>query len=284
MAFPPATAYPPTVPSPAPSSAAMVEAIQVNIAESQPVQVSVTVMGNLPDGCTRIVGSMVEIKEPVISLTVRTERPRDAICTLALAPFEMTFPLDVQRLGPGAYIVDVHGVREPLELTAPMLLLPGAQNVCAPAGEGLRSYTSISNRFCLLYPEQYYTFRPEAPLLLISGRMRSDVPQPLQAQLAILQAGPAEGRTAEELAKERLQEVVAQGIALKWAAFMLGGEAGLMVDGAPEDETTARQGFVVHGDTLYILTLSPVAAENPQGTREALDLWEIAIASFAFLD
>ena len=193
--FPP-TPYPPPV-SPTVESAALVEAIRVNIAESQPVQVSVTVKGHLPDGCTRIVGSTVEFKESVIALTLRTARPAEMMCTLALAPFEETCPLDVRRLGPGSYIVEVHGLRQPLEVTAAMLLLPGAQNACAPAGEGLRSYTSLTNRFCLLYPEAYYVFRPEPNIVLISARPRSDLPRALMAQLEILRAGPAQGRLAE---------------------------------------------------------------------------------------
>lgn len=281
--------FPPT-PYPSPSttssveSAALVEAIQVNVAESQPVQMSVTVKGHLPDGCTRIVGSTIEFKEPVIALTVRTARPPEAMCTLALVPFEETFPLDVRRLGPGSYIVEVHGLRQPLELTAAMLLLPGAQTFCIPAGEGMRAYTSLTNRFCLLHPAAYYVFRPEPNLVVISARLRSNLPRALVAQLEILRQGPAQGRSAEQWAKERLAEVIAQGAALSWGTFTLGGETGVLVDGAPQGEFVTRQGYVMHADTLYILTLSPFQADEPESLEEALALWDAVVASFVFLD
>lgn len=279
----PLTPYPPPM-APTVESAIFVEAIQVNIAESQPVQVSVTVQGHLPDGCTRIVGSTVEFREPVIALTVRTERPPQMMCTLALVPFEQTFPLDVRRLGPGAYIVEVHGLRQPLELTAAMLLLPGAQNACAPAAGGLRAYTSLANRFCLLHPESHYVFRPQPNTVLISARPRSDLPRALVAQLEIVRVGPAQGRTAEEWARKRLADVAAQGVPLTWAKFTVGGEQGALVDGAPQDDAITRQGYAVHADVLYILTLSPFQPDEPESMEEALALWEAVVTSFAFLD
>ena len=45
-----------------------------------------------------------------------------------------------------------------------------------------------------------------------------------------------------------------------------------------------RQGYVVHAETLYILTLSPFQPDEPKGLEEALVLWDAVVASFAFLD
>lgn len=279
---PPTTPYP--QPPPSTSNTALVEEIRVDITESRPVRVSVMVKGHLPDGCTRIASSTVKIEVPLITITLRTERPQEAFCTLALIPFEVTLPLDVQRLAPGAYIVDVQGVRETLIVTSRMLAPQSGQSACQPTRDGLRGYTSIANRYCLLYPEPYYTFRPEANLLLISGKPRSDVPRPLQAQLSIRQAGRADGRSIETLAKEQLQKASVQDSALIWSAFTLGGEEGVMVDGVPDGEATMRQGYIVHDGVLYVLSLSPISSANSDATSEALALWKVAIDSFVFLD
>jgi inhibitor of cysteine peptidase len=87
-----------------------VDSIQVLIMESFPVQVSVTVNGNLPDGCTSIVGSKAErIDDTNFELSIFTERPEDMMCTMALVPFEESIKLDVEGLSAGTYIVKGFG-------------------------------------------------------------------------------------------------------------------------------------------------------------------------------
>jgi len=83
-----------------------VDSIQVLILESFPVQVHVTVVGNLPDGCTSIVSSKAEmVDETTFQLNIYTERPEDMMCTMALVPFEETIKLDVEGLSAGTYTV-----------------------------------------------------------------------------------------------------------------------------------------------------------------------------------
>jgi len=84
---------------------ALVEEIELVFLESFPVQVNAILRGNLPDGCTQIERVDQELKDNVFQLTVITSRPQDAICTLALAPFEERVPLAVKGLPAGEYTV-----------------------------------------------------------------------------------------------------------------------------------------------------------------------------------
>lgn len=91
--------------------AIFVDDLKINIMESFPVQVSATVVGNLPDGCTRIVDSKAEmIDESTFELRIITERPEDMMCTMALVPFEEHINLDVEGLPAGTYTVKGFGL------------------------------------------------------------------------------------------------------------------------------------------------------------------------------
>jgi inhibitor of cysteine peptidase len=87
-----------------------VQEIRVNLMESFPLQVSVTIRGMLPDGCTSIHGTQVErdLEKGTFEITILTERPKDAVCVQVLTPFETTVPLDVLGLPAGVYIVNVY--------------------------------------------------------------------------------------------------------------------------------------------------------------------------------
>ena len=81
--------------------------------ESFPLQVNVIITGNLPDGCTSIVGSRaIKIDENVFEIHVYTERMIDALCTQALVPFEENVKLDVYGLDAGTYLVKVNDLSE----------------------------------------------------------------------------------------------------------------------------------------------------------------------------
>jgi inhibitor of cysteine peptidase len=85
--------------------------------ESFPVQVKVNVTGNLPDGCTSIVGSKAEfIDNNTFVLSIYTERPEDLMCTMALVPFEESITLDVNGLAAGTYTVKGFDLEESFTL------------------------------------------------------------------------------------------------------------------------------------------------------------------------
>jgi len=87
-----------------------VRGITVNLMESFPLQVSVTIEGVLPDGCTSIHGTQVarDLEKGTFDITIQTERPKDAMCIQVLTPFEITVPLDVLGLKAGTFTVNVY--------------------------------------------------------------------------------------------------------------------------------------------------------------------------------
>ncbi len=96
---------------------ALVQSVEIQLLESQPLQVNVIARGQLPDGgCTTIsaVNQMRDGDTFNISLTTTTDPL--AICTLAATPFEQVIPLDVNNLPPAEYSVNVNGVTASFEL------------------------------------------------------------------------------------------------------------------------------------------------------------------------
>jgi inhibitor of cysteine peptidase len=92
------------------SGQAMVEEIQILMLESFPVQVVAVVSGYLPDGCTRLTSAEVEQEDDTFVVTLSTVRPADAMCTMALVPFEESITLPVHGLEAGDYTVVANGV------------------------------------------------------------------------------------------------------------------------------------------------------------------------------
>jgi hypothetical protein len=95
---------------------AMVNSVQINMMESFPLQMSVTVSGDLPDGCTELTEPQQRREGDTFFITLPTERPADAMCTQALVPFEETISVDILGLEAGTYTVSVNGVEETFTL------------------------------------------------------------------------------------------------------------------------------------------------------------------------
>jgi len=90
---------------------AYVDSIQILIMESFPLQVSLSIQGNLPDGCTSIKGIVSELDDNnTFTVRIFTARPKDLMCTMALVPFEERHDLDVKCLPAGSYTVNTYGV------------------------------------------------------------------------------------------------------------------------------------------------------------------------------
>ena len=88
---------------------AMVEEVDILLLESFPLQVMASIRGQLPDGCTEIDEALVERPDDTTFLVrLITARPKDAMCTQALVPFDTNVPLDVYGLPAGTYTVKVY--------------------------------------------------------------------------------------------------------------------------------------------------------------------------------
>jgi inhibitor of cysteine peptidase len=103
-------------------STATVETIQVITLESFPVKVQVEAKGYLPDSCTEIKQIQTQKEENSFNITISTKRPKDAICTQAIVPFNRTIPIDVLGLKAGNYTINVNGIKGSFELAVDNML------------------------------------------------------------------------------------------------------------------------------------------------------------------
>lgn len=100
-------------------SGAVVESLSVEILESLPIQVTVTLTGYLPDGCTEIVAVKSTREGQTFRVEVVTRRQTgDVACTMAIIPFEEHLSLDVAGLPAGEYIVKYADLSEKFILEA----------------------------------------------------------------------------------------------------------------------------------------------------------------------
>jgi hypothetical protein len=97
---------------------AIVESVEFVMLQSFPVQVHAVVKGYVPDGCTGIDQITQTWKDNVLEVKITTRRPADAMCTLALVPFEERVSLEVAGLKAGTYTVTINGVSGTFELSA----------------------------------------------------------------------------------------------------------------------------------------------------------------------
>ncbi len=82
--------------------------VQVNIAESYPPQVFVYIKGGLSDGCTTFYEMTEERSGNTISITVKTQRPKDAICTQVYGYFEKNLNLGTDYISGQTYTIKVN--------------------------------------------------------------------------------------------------------------------------------------------------------------------------------
>ena len=97
---------------------AAVDEVSVIIMETLPGTAAVIAQGYLPDGCTSIVDMRMTIDEEagLFQVTLGTYRDPEAMCTMALVPFEEVVELPIMGLAAGTYTVEVNGVGTTFEL------------------------------------------------------------------------------------------------------------------------------------------------------------------------
>jgi uncharacterized protein YraI len=97
-----------------------VQSVEIQILESDPVQVNAIARGYLPDaGCTTIAEVSQTRNGNTFTVTVKTKYDQQVVCAQALTPFENVISLDVSSLLPANYIVIVNGVQASFELPGP---------------------------------------------------------------------------------------------------------------------------------------------------------------------
>lgn len=96
-------------------SNAPVDSIVINSLESFPVQKTLRVTGNLPDGCTYLNDPQVIRSGNAFYVNLTTRREGET-CTQALVPYERNIALDVVGLPAGVYTVSINGKTTQFEL------------------------------------------------------------------------------------------------------------------------------------------------------------------------
>jgi len=97
---------------------APIDELEVIIMESLPATAAVIARGNLADGCTHIVDMSMQIDEEaeLFKVILGTYRDPEAMCTMALVPFEEVVELPILGLFAGTYTVEVNGMTTTFEL------------------------------------------------------------------------------------------------------------------------------------------------------------------------
>lgn len=83
-----------------------IEHIDVLLQESFPVRAVVAVRGTLGDGCTEAREPEITREGNTFTVTILSERPKDAYCTMILKFYEENIPLG--EVAPGDYTVHVN--------------------------------------------------------------------------------------------------------------------------------------------------------------------------------
>ena len=93
------------------NSLVMVDNVDVLVMESFPLQVSLSVSGNLSVPCVHLLSPAVAFSNNHFSVVLAESNlgPAES-CIAVLEPFETSVPLDVKDLPAGTYSVDVNGV------------------------------------------------------------------------------------------------------------------------------------------------------------------------------
>lgn len=266
---------------------ANVESVEAQIMESFPVQVSIVVQGNLPDGCTELGEWTVNRDDDVFEVTLPTERPADALCTEALEPFEVTIPLDVAGLDAGTYTVDVNGVTTTFELAVDNVPQeePIGMNLCeALRNEGEAVFTNPAAGYCLRFPENFAVTEPAPNVVVIHGPDYAEVGQePLSGLVNIDTSQPANGRSAAEVSDEIVANAdIAPDAMIERVDTLLGGVPAVEIIGVPGQRLSWHV-VAVQDDRVVQLVFSPLGEAYGQADADRQAIYETVMASFTFL-
>ncbi len=97
---------------------ATVENLEIQIIESNPVKVNVTVKGYRSDACTEFDKIVNKRENNIFHISITTIKSADVSCENLPYFFEQVIPIETNGLNPGIYYVTVNGVNGSFELTA----------------------------------------------------------------------------------------------------------------------------------------------------------------------
>lgn len=136
-------------------------------------------------------------------------------------------------------------------------------------------FSSDQLSLCFSYP-QGYTQIPYNDTVEIAA---PDLPGSDVKGLFWLEISDSYGRTAEVIADQDMTYVAGLNVG-RWAVT-LGGEPALVLDGMPGQDLVRRV-YIVHRQTLYILTFSPTRSENKAASDQMEALYAAVTSSWAW--
>ncbi|HSO27227.1 MAG TPA: NBR1-Ig-like domain-containing protein [Anaerolineales bacterium] len=260
---------------------ANVEAIEPELQGTSPLFASVNVRGFLPDACTQLGQVNQQVDNNRIVIRLETVRSIEENCAQVVTPFEETLPLNVNGLAPGNYTVDVNGISADLVIPDHEQVAEEVIDACPPAPPGMSLYVNSQLGFCLHHPTRYSVQETTRSEVTLAGPQFSEGIEPVTVAMTVELLGPAEGRTPEQIADERLADYANRGFELHRGYVRLAETEALQIDGVP-GRYFSRQAYVVAGDQAYILTISPVDVTIPAPSNEAGLLWNDIVRSLTF--
>lgn len=92
-----------------------INSVDVNVMESNPMQLSIEVAGEHPDGCDLPVMVDQERDDDTVFISIYREVPADMMCPMMLNPYEATIKID-GSFESGKYKIDVNGVVKSIDI------------------------------------------------------------------------------------------------------------------------------------------------------------------------
>jgi inhibitor of cysteine peptidase len=258
---------------------AIIEALDVLMLESFPVQVRASLSGSLRDGCTSIARIEVLREGNTFRIRVITLRPPDRICTQQLVPFDTSVALDVEGLPAGEYVVRAGDLSRSFSLGVDNVL-PGENGCQSPEG-GQSQVTSDRYGYCFLVPEG---FQPAIPAVggmdvHVRGPARSQAQPPALAELFVNVGPYPDG--ADLLGIVNSATGGATGVEMIW----IDGQEAALVRDAPGAAPGTALIFALREGQAYILTFQPVdAAAAPEVELDQEQLLQDVVASWTWGD
>jgi hypothetical protein len=261
-----------------------IEDIQVNITESTPLQVNVTLKGNLKNGCSQITNISPVRHNNTFEITFYSVPIEGIDCTDSpQAPFQETIPLDVDGLPAGTYTVEAYGNSQIFTLSQEIIL--SSEPVCPAPGMGTQQFSEDDPiqgiGYCFLFPTNFTAVPPSTPgIRIVAGPSYSNGPEPVQATLTITTSDPAGKSLADFIASQIAS--AGQGSDITQNNVSLGDSIqAIQVEGLP-GQTGKRILFTENENLIYTLTFAPTDEDYPQAKSDMENLFNTVVASWAF--
>jgi len=258
---------------------AILDSLDVLLMESFPLQASAHIRGSLPDGCTTVKETVVEREGNTFRIRIITARPKDAVCTQALVPFEKNVPLDIYGLKAGEYSVAAQDLSTTFHLDVDNVPAQ-TETGQAPVVDGVL-VESPTGGYSFRIPEKFSPAVPEGPVdVLVQGPFYGEGALAPHAELIIgVQDLPA-GEDFESFVRQATNfgETL-----VKTQEISLGGEHAVYVPEMPGGAAHTGVVFQMHAGKLVILTFQPVSSDqNEQVLADQAQLFESVTTSWAW--